>query len=172
MWGPGRRAWTGPRYRVTVDFRAPLDFVYRWCTDYRPDDGRLEGEPYRRRILSRSARRVVFEDLEEDRDGWNLSRVWVDLHPPARWHAERRGNRREYSVDYRLRPLAPGSTRLEFDCRRRTLVPERPVSKAGRERAWTEMWNRFRRALERDYRRQRTPGGAGRSRRPRDRARR
>lgn len=142
----------GPEYHVQVDFRAPLAYVFGWCTDYRPDDARLEHETYQRRIIERTERRVIFEDLEEVEDGWSWGRVSVDLRPPVDWHAERRGNRREVSVDYRLTELGPERTRLDFRLRRRTLVPEVRLSKSARERHYTKMWSNFRAALEADYR--------------------
>src|SRR6266568_4225104 len=55
----------GPEYHITATFRVPLDFAFAWCTDYTPEDAGLEGEAYQRKIIERSARRVVFEDLEE-----------------------------------------------------------------------------------------------------------
>src|SRR5437660_4721040 len=58
-----RPSLPGPEFRIKVAFRVPMDYAFAWCTDT-PDDGRLEGEKYERRIIERSARRVVFEDLE------------------------------------------------------------------------------------------------------------
>ena len=34
--------WPGPEYRILVSFRAPIDFVFAWCTDYTPEDAALE----------------------------------------------------------------------------------------------------------------------------------
>ena len=33
-------SWPPPEYRMRTTINAPLDFVYRWCTDYRSDDAR------------------------------------------------------------------------------------------------------------------------------------
>ena len=152
-----------------MDVRAPLEYVYDWCTDYRTDDARREGARFVRRIRERTARRVVFEALADDAAGGNWSRVVVDRAPPDAWHAERRGNRREVSVDYRLARRGPGSTRLTIRLRRRSLVPERPrPSVAERRSAFRELWARLRRSLEADYRRSRT--GRPRSRAHRRRA--
>ncbi|MGI0150573.1 MAG: hypothetical protein ACREC5_01380 [Thermoplasmata archaeon] len=161
MIGPPRRSWTGPEYRIEVDFRAPPKFVYHWCTDYHTDDARLEGESYHRRVIARSSGRMVFEDLQETRNGWDWGRCWVVLRPPAAWHAERRGNRREETVDYRLRALGPESTRLTLRLRRRALEPEPRLSKEERERTLSRTWGRFRSSLEAEYRREMAtpPGG-------------
>src|SRR5688572_1520356 len=70
-----RPNWVGPEYRIRVAFRVPLDFAFAWCTDYTPDDAKLEGESYRRKIIERTARRVVLEDLEETKPvGFGLGR--------------------------------------------------------------------------------------------------
>ena len=34
--------WSGPAYRMQIDFRVPLDFAFAWCTDYSPEDGKLD----------------------------------------------------------------------------------------------------------------------------------
>ncbi len=91
-------------------FRVPLDFAFAWCTDYTPDDAGLEGEAYQRKIIERSVRRVVFEDLEEMSDGWFWGRDVVTLRPPNRWHMDGVGNRRDVAADYVLTSLPDGRT--------------------------------------------------------------
>src|SRR5438309_12068066 len=92
-------AWPGPEYRIRVSFRAPIDFVFAWCTDYTPGDAALEKEAYERKIIERTSRSVVFEDLEESKDGLGLvegGRVPAPAEPLAHgWHGEqsRRGGR-------------------------------------------------------------------------------
>ena len=41
---PGRGAVS--TYEEKVTLRAPLPFVYRWCTDYTPQDARYEKDDY------------------------------------------------------------------------------------------------------------------------------
>ena len=149
-----RRGWTGPEYRIRVTFRVPLKFAFGWCTDYTPQDARLEGESYRRKIVERTPRRVVFEDLEESETGWIWSRDVVTLHPPNRWHMDGSGNRGDVMADYVLSSLPDDRTQLELRWRRRPIVPEteRPT-KAEREASTTRAWKRFGAAMERDYRR-------------------
>src|SRR6266550_3230412 len=78
---------------------------FAWCTDYTPDDAKLEGESYQRKIIERSRRRVVFEDLEETKDGWVWGQDVVTLLPPDRWHMDGVGNRRDVTADYKLTKL-------------------------------------------------------------------
>lgn len=99
-------------YEIRTRFRAPLDFVYRWCTDYTAQDARLEGERYERRILKRTSNEVVYEDLDDLDGGWFWSRMVFRLHPPDRWHAESVGSHRTYSLDYRLSALPNRQTLL------------------------------------------------------------
>jgi hypothetical protein len=150
----GRTKWPGPEYHIQVDFRAPLPYVFAWCTDYSAGDAVLEGEHYRRKILQRKRREVIYEDLEEGPEGWYWARHFVHLRPPRRWSLLAKGNRSEVIGDYRLTKLPDGRTRLDLRWQRRPGVLKflrRP--KAAAERASTIGWKRFARALERDYRR-------------------
>ncbi|HTT26697.1 MAG TPA: hypothetical protein VMH90_07050 [Thermoplasmata archaeon] len=148
------RTWPPPEYRVEVTFHAPSDFVFKWCTDYTSTDAKLEGEAYVRKIVKRSKTQVIYEDLEEDSDGWFWTRHLVRLSPPDHWHSDSIGSHREYSLDYRLTPLGREETRLTLTARRRPTSrgPKNP-SKAKWEGDVAGNWKLFARALERDYRR-------------------
>src|SRR3990172_3354806 len=113
-----QRTWS-PEYHIRVAFRVPLDFAFAWCTDFSPQDAGLEGESYRRKIVERTPRRVVFEDLEESDAGWEWSRDVVTLLPPNRWHMDGIGNHRDVTADYVLSPLPNGRTRLPLPPRPR-----------------------------------------------------
>lgn len=144
--------WVGPEYRIRVDFRVPLEFAFAWCTDYTSDDAGLEGESYRRKIIERTPRRVILEDLEESKAGWDWSREVVTLHPPNRWHMDGIGNRRDAMADYVLTALPDGGTQLDLRWRRRpkdASVPQ--LTKAQREASGTRAWKKFGAAMERDY---------------------
>ena len=145
--------WPPPVYRARMNFRAPLSFVYRWCTDYRPDDSRLIGEEFERRILTRTRRHVLFEDLWWEPDGWRWRRSDVALQPPGLWVAESLGNVRDAHIEYRLTALPDDRTRLDLTKRRRPSrrVPRQPP-KAELEKELDEMWRDYARSLERDYR--------------------
>jgi len=152
------RRWPAPSYEVRMTFRAPLDFVYRWCTDYTPKDARYEQDEYERRIFRRSSREVVYEDLSETKQGWFWSRHVVRLLPPNRWHSDTVGSHREYSLDYRLQKLPGDRTQLTLRARRRPYgigAKNRPKSQW--ESSVAKSWRNFGRALERDYRRASAP---------------
>lgn len=143
-------------YEVRTTFHAPLEFVFRWCTDYTPKDARYEGADFERRILERSRNRVVYEDLEDSNGGWDWARFVVQLSPPDRWHADSIGNQRRISLDYRLSRLSDQRTALVLRGRR---VPdgvgERNPPKSRWEGEVGRLWRNLARALERDYRRAR-----------------
>jgi len=152
-----RRSPRGVRhFHVETTFRAPIDFAFRWCTDYRPDDAKIEKDHYTRRILSRSSRQVVYQDLGPHGKGWFLNQQTVGLHPPDHWHAESVGNYRTWSIDYRLRALPDGTTRFSFDgWRRATALAEGGPSRSEVTANLRQIWYRFGRALEKEYRRSR-----------------
>jgi hypothetical protein len=153
--------WPGPEFHVTAEFRAPIEYVFAWCTDYRPDDARREKDTYERRIVSRAPNQVVYEDLSDDDDGgWRWSRHTVTLRPPNRWHSDSVGSHRELSIDYALTALGPERTRLDLRWRRRpTALGPRRVSKRTTERSTTRAWGNFAAVLERDYRAHRPARG-------------
>jgi len=152
--------WPGPEYHVQTVFRAPLAYVFSWCTDYDPDDARRERDHYARRIIRRAGRRVVFEDLADSGGGWSWSRFTVSLLPPDHWHCESVGSHRDLTLDYHLTPLPGDRTRLDLRWkRRRTALGEGRLSKRTVERATTAGWRHFAHELEKDYRRSRTGRG-------------
>ncbi len=141
-------------FHIRAEIRAPIDFVFRWCTDYRADDARRERERYARRVLERSRRRVVYEDLEDaPAGGWSWSRYEVALLPPDRWTASSVGSHRRAELDYRLTRLGPERTRLDLRWTRwpSRLAPAR-VARRSYERATALAWKHFAAAAEKDYR--------------------
>jgi hypothetical protein len=145
--------WPGPRYRFSLEFEAPLEFVYRWCTDYGPEDGRLEGEEYQGRVVRRARREVVYEDLSETKAGWRRARHVVRLSPPDRWHSDSVGSHRAVSLDYELSSLPGNRTRMIMKARRRPYgIGGKNPTRVAWEREARKGWEHLARALERDYR--------------------
>lgn len=143
-------------YEIRTTFRAPLSYVFRWCTDYGVGDAQLEKDEYERRIVRRTRREVVFEDLYDAGGGWGWSRMAVHLRPPTHWHGDAVGNMRLWSLDYDLRDLGGGRTELRLRGRRTSTALGGPnPSKARLERELRASWSNFAKALESDYRRSR-----------------
>jgi hypothetical protein len=153
-------------YEIRARFRAPLPYVFAWCTDYSADDPRLAKEDAERKIVRRDRRSVVYEDLDELGSGWSWSRQTVTLEPPRRWHAEARGNLRDWSLDYSLKAVGAGVTELLLHgVRTPTALGGANPSRPSLERELRTMWRHYATALERDYRAslRRADGGARRS---------
>ena len=146
--------WPRPEYHVRMRFDVPLEFAYRWCTDYRGDDATHSKERFDRRVLRRTRREVVMEDLWSEGRGWGWRRSVVTLAPPNRWHADSYGSFRDASIDYALTRGAPDRTRFDLSMRRRpsAAFPHQP-SRAALEGELREMWTNYGRAMLRDYRR-------------------
>jgi hypothetical protein len=140
-------------YEIRKIFHAPLRFAYAWCTDYTPEDRKLEGDPGSRQILRKGSRTVVYEDLNETPHGWMWSRQTVTLRPPDRWHAVAIGNYRTWNLDYSLRDLQDGRTEFTMRGQRRsTPLGVRNPPKRVLEKELRDMWGNLGRALEKDYR--------------------
>jgi hypothetical protein len=149
-------SWPKTEYHIATVLRVPLGFAFRWCTDFRPDDARREGEAYERKILERVARRVVYEDLEPTPTGWRWARHVVTLRPPNRWHSDSVGNYRDASLDYKLTSLGPKRTRFELTWKRRvSALGGRPPSRRSIEKSTLAAWRQFAKAIEADYRKTR-----------------
>lgn len=148
--------WSRTSFHISTVLRVPLAFAFRWCTDFRPDDGRREGSPYERRILERTPRRVVFEDLESTSSGWEWTHHTVSLRPPNRWHSDGVGNYRDVRIDYELTRLAPERTRIDLTWKRRwTGLAGKEPSKRSVEVGTLRAWRHFAKSIEADYRRSR-----------------
>ena len=149
MSGPGR----GEVYEIHRSFRVPLDFAFRWCTDYTSADGRISKEGNDRQILRRGRGVVVYEDLYPSPHGWMWSRQTVRLYPPDRWTATASGNYRTWRLVYTLRPAADGSTQFTMrGLRRPTLLGLRNPSQRAMKAELQRMWSQYGRAMEADYR--------------------
>jgi hypothetical protein len=142
-----------PAYHIEMEFDAPREFAFRWCTDYRADDATKSKERFERRVLRRTGRQVVFEDMGWTPAGWIWRHTVVTLRPPGRWHADSYGSFRTGEVDYALTPLPDGRCHFSLTFRRRPtpVHPDQPT-KRGLERELTQMWTNYGRALARDYR--------------------
>lgn len=146
-------AWPPPVYRVRTTFRAPLPFVYAWCTKFTAEDAALEHDDYVRRVISQGRQRVVFEDLYTRPTGWLWQRATITLRPPDRWHADIHGNLRDWTLDYELRAIGKERTELTIRGRRRPFEKgTRNPARRGIEREIATGWKHFGAALEREYR--------------------
>jgi hypothetical protein len=142
----------GEVYEIRQVFEVPRDFAYRWCTDYTPEDGLLARDGHRRRILSRTKRRVVYETLYDYPAGWFWSRQTVTLHPPDRWTATAHGNYRTWDLVYTVKPLDPTTTAFTLRGIRTPVgLSKKNPSQRSVKAELNAMWRNFGRAMRSDY---------------------
>ncbi len=140
-------------FHVSKIIEAPLQFAYRWCTDYRESDPRILGSKNRRKILFKSKNRAVYVSLYV-RQGKQRSAVnVVTLHPPAAWHLDFIGDDDDESGDYHLTRLGPKRTRLEMKFSESYKMRD-PPTKPADIKSTSQVWDKYVTALEKDYARQ------------------
>ena len=71
------------KYKLSETFNAPLDYVFKWCTDFREDDNKMIGSKTERKILEKSPERVIWRVRYKDGKGLRRGREG-GLAPPAR----------------------------------------------------------------------------------------
>jgi hypothetical protein len=146
------RGWPRREYRIRAAFRAPIPFVFAWCTDISPIDPELRRKKFVRKVVEKTSSRVVYEDLEASDRGWTWDRNVVTRMPPDRWTLRAVGNHFDTRADYLLSTARAGRTRLDLRFRLRPKTSQdRLPGRRALERDVGIMWRRYARALERDY---------------------
>lgn len=137
-------------FTVAKVIRAPLRFVYGWCTDYRETDPRITGSKSTRKILMKTKHRVVYT-VSYRSGGKTRSAVdVVTLYPPKAWHLDFVGDEDDETGDYALSSLGRNKTKLSMTFTERYKVGKSP-SKTQDIKSVHEIWNKYMVALERDY---------------------
>ena len=136
-------------YQVSKTFKAPLDFCFAWCTDFRADDNKMTGSKIRRHFLERSRRRFVWVTTHKEgrKTVEGIRAVW--LKPPDAWHLDTCGDGREIG-DYKLKATGRG-TRLDMVFHVTYDDPREAVGVRERVRDAKREWDVFGRYLEADY---------------------
>ncbi|MGI0130529.1 MAG: hypothetical protein ACREDE_04375 [Thermoplasmata archaeon] len=148
---PTRARYRTLRFRKS--FRAPLSFVYRWCTDYRDDDDRITDDiyPYRAKVILREPDRVVrvISVPGTDRNR-NTDVEIISMRPQDRWHLVKLSVSDDETGDYRLTRKGPELTGLEMRFRSKWKV--RRLPDANRYRAlFHRAWDRYVEVVEAQY---------------------
>ncbi len=101
------------KYKLSETFNAPLDYVFKWCTDFREDDNKMVGSKTERKMLEKSPERVIWRVRYKDGKGYaeGVRAVW--LQPPNSWTLDTCGDGREVG-EYKLKALGKSKTRLEM----------------------------------------------------------
>ena len=147
-----RRIFATQTGRLSKIVDAPLRYVYDWCTDFRPDDAKLEGSKRRHRVVGVSPRRLVRVKVASHGTKDPAMNVEVvRLSPPNAWHKDTIGEEDLDAMDYRLTALGPKKTRVSLVMVERWMVPKFP-KKADWLRSANTYWDRLVRAIEERYR--------------------
>jgi hypothetical protein len=146
------RAKTNDRtYRLDKTIKAPIQFVFDWCTDFREDDYKLTDSGFRRTMYSRGGNKVVYVDEERVRGEILKSKSEVTLFPPDRWVLHNVGDELDEDGEYTLEAVDGKTTalRMVFNVRHK-LEPIPTVAKWDKDS--NEFWDKLIVALEKEYR--------------------
>ncbi|MDV3293568.1 MAG: hypothetical protein LYZ70_04800 [Nitrososphaerales archaeon] len=139
-------------YHLSKTFKAPLRFVFAWCTDYREDDPKMLGSKNRRMILVRN-RKIIAWWVKTKNPGSKFDPIRVVwLRPPNSWHLDTCGDGSEIG-DYKLKALPGGRTKLDMTFKVTYENPRDVESRKEWEADGQAHWDSYGKFLERDYQR-------------------
>jgi len=138
------------KYKLSQTFKAPLDFTYQWCTDFREDDNKMIGSKTKRTFLERGKNRFVwvvnYKEDGEAKEG--IRAVW--LRPPDEWYLDTCGDGREVG-EYKLKPVGKNKTRLDMVFRVTYDSKDKIESKDDLQKNGRKHWTIYAGYLEKDY---------------------
>jgi hypothetical protein len=137
-------------FRVSKVIRAPLAFVYEWCTDFRESDARITGSKVKRKILLKTPRLVIYVSSYKSRGKPMVGVNIVSLHPPKRWHLDFLGDEDDETGQYRLTKLGPRKTRLDMSFTEHYKIRGAPT-KAQDMKHTGDIWDKYVSALDSEY---------------------
>jgi hypothetical protein len=144
-------------YKHSRVFNVPVEFAYKWCTDYSPVDSKITRSKFPRIILAKGKDRVVYASFKPGSDGKpKLAVRVVTLHPKTfSWHLDYFAEEDLEVGDYKLTRLGPKKTKFAYALRN-TWKHGKGPSKEAFEAEAKKTWDKFAPALERDYRKEET----------------
>ena len=139
---------------VSKTIHAPLRYVYNWCTDYRETDPKLTGSKSKRKVLMKTAHRVVYTESYRSGGKPKSAVDVVTLYPPKAWRLDYVGDEDDEVGDYVLTSLGPQKTRLDMTFTEHYKAAH-PPSKEQYAKDVGQVWDRYVEALQKDYDRSR-----------------
>jgi len=139
-------------YRHSVTFNAPIRFVYDWCTDFREDDPQITGSNYRRIILEKTNKRVIYASDKIGIDGKPKLAVRIVTLSQSKfaWDLDYVAEEDLERGEYRLKKIGKEKTKLDMVFRNKWKNGKGP-SRAELKASTKASWDAFAPALERDY---------------------
>ena len=148
----GRRVFATHHARVTKTIKAPIIYVYEWCTDYRSDDGKFSRSKTRSKVIHVGSDRVVRIRVRATTiEGPAVAVELVRLIPPDAWHKDTIDETDLDSMDYKLARLGSGRTRLTLSITERWMTRKHPT-RSEWVRSANKYWDILVASLEEDYR--------------------
>jgi hypothetical protein len=146
-----RRVFATHHAKVTKTIKAPIKYVYEWCTDFGSDDGKFSSSKPRHKVIHVGSDRVVriIERVTPSESPIVVVEL-VRLIPPDAWHKDQIGVTDLDSVDYKLARLGPGRTRVTLSLTERWMTRKHPTQSQWVRDA-NEYWDDLVAALEDDY---------------------
>jgi len=138
------------RFRVSRIIKAPIRFVYAWCTDYRESDPKITGSKSKRKILMRTKGRTVYVVTYRNHGKAMTGINVVTLYPPRAWHLDFVGDEDDETGDYVLTSHGRNKTRLDMTFTERYKIRNSP-SRMQDVKNVSDIWDKYVAALERDY---------------------
>lgn len=138
--------------RVLKTIKAPIKFVYNWCTDFSEDDPTFTGSTRNRVIIDKTSKRAVYVSISEDESKRDpVSVYFVKLKPPNAWHLDMYSPDRTETAEYKLKPLTKRTTQIRIDFKNSWKHPEKSESDEEQEKRLNEHWDKYVKALEGEY---------------------
>jgi hypothetical protein len=136
--------------KTSKTFRAPLEYVFDWCTDFREDDVKMTGSKSKRKFLEKTAERIVWivEYKQEGKTRQGVRVVWP--HPPDSWELDTCGDMKEWG-EYKLTSKGKNKTRLDMKFRLSHDSEKHLPGKKKWKKEMRELWDTYGSFLEKDY---------------------
>lgn len=140
-------------YRISKTINAPLNYVFRWCTDFSEDDPKITGSKSQRKILQRSSKRVIYAQVYKGSDGNQKVAVNIVTLDPTRkaWHLDYFGEADDETGEYALTSLGRNRTRLDMVFKERWKKIARVPTIKEQIQQTSEIWDKYVAALEAEY---------------------
>ncbi|MCI4345153.1 MAG: hypothetical protein L3K07_00130 [Thermoplasmata archaeon] len=139
--------------RVRKLIRAPLPFVYRWCTDFREDDDRITNSiyHYRAEIVRLGPRRLLrLITLPGEQFADDTQVELIRLAPPDRWRLDLVSAELDETGSYQLRRVGRTRTLLEMRFEKRWRLRRAPDQRAYRK-LFDRVWDLYVLSIEPQY---------------------
>lgn len=139
-------------YTITMKIKAPLDYAFKWCTDFDEGDTKITQSDSNRVLIEKKTDRVIYVMLAEN-DGNTRGRAYiVRLKPPNSWNMKAYGNGSDSTGEYKLTRISPDLTKLTVTFAHNFYDVAAMPAKSKKKLDSQATWNKYISALETDYR--------------------